>query len=284
LQWNLISEPLNYSYHFEAGDKDFEHHGFGAIWGGMHASFHHNLFAHCNNRTPRFNGIRHTPIENCDYRNNVIYNWGGNNVYAGEGGNYNIVNNYYKPGPDTKESVKTRVANPYKRKDIPFGKWFINGNYVEGAPAVTNNNWLGVVMNEGTDADAVASKLSQPFIAVDITMQSPEDAYNSILKHAGASYKRDTLDMRIVGDVRNRTGSIINVQGGFPHGTSFEKTVNAWPSLVSLPAPIDTDKDGIPDEWEKANGLNANDASDASKISLNKGYTNIEVYLNGLVK
>jgi pectate lyase len=284
LQWNLISEPLNYSYHFEAGDKDFEHHGFGGIWGGMHASFHHNLFAHCNNRTPRFNGIRHTPIENCDYRNNVIYNWGGNNVYAGEGGNYNIVNNYYKPGPDTKESVKNKVANPYKRKDIPFGKWYVNGNYVEGSPAVTNNNWLGVVMNEGTDADAVASKLAEPFNGVEIRMQSPEDAYNSILQDVGASYRRDTLDMRIVGDVKNRTGSIINVQGGFPHGTAYEKTVSAWPTLVSLSAPIDTDRDGMPDEWEKANGLNANDASDASKLWRNSRYTNIEAYVNSLLK
>ncbi|HVG42481.1 MAG TPA: hypothetical protein VM888_12780, partial [Chitinophagaceae bacterium] len=75
LQWNLISEPLNYSYHFETGDKDFEHHGFGGIWGGAHASFHHNLFAHCANRTPRFDGERNIPSENCDFRNNVIYNW-----------------------------------------------------------------------------------------------------------------------------------------------------------------------------------------------------------------
>ena len=54
LQWNLISEPLNYSYHFETGDKDYEHHGYGGIWGGRHLSAHHNLFAHCNNRNPRF--------------------------------------------------------------------------------------------------------------------------------------------------------------------------------------------------------------------------------------
>src|SRR2546423_1879762 len=91
LQWNLIAEPLNYSYHFETGDKDYEHHGYGGIWGGKHLSAHHNLFAHCANRTPRFDGIRNSPLENVDYRNNVIYNWGGNNVYAGEGGNYNIV-------------------------------------------------------------------------------------------------------------------------------------------------------------------------------------------------
>src|SRR5215212_5682906 len=112
VQWNLISEPLNYSYHFETGDKDYEHHGYGAIWGGRHSSFHHNLFAHCNSRTPRFDGIRNIPEENCDFTNNVIYNWGHNNAYAGEGGNYNIINNYYRSGPSTRENVKYRIVNP----------------------------------------------------------------------------------------------------------------------------------------------------------------------------
>jgi pectate lyase len=75
LQWNLIAEPLNYSYHFETGDKDYEHHGYGGIWGGKHLSAHHNLFAHCNSRNPRFDGIRNIKEENVDFRNNVIYNW-----------------------------------------------------------------------------------------------------------------------------------------------------------------------------------------------------------------
>src|SRR5688572_15837350 len=122
IQWNLISEPLNYSYHFETGDKDFEKHGFGGIWGGLHLSAHHNLFAHCNNRTPRFNGTRHTPTEFVDYRNNVIYNWGGNNIYAGEGGNYNIINNYFKYGPNTSQGVRFRIVNPGKNETIGFGK------------------------------------------------------------------------------------------------------------------------------------------------------------------
>jgi pectate lyase len=284
LQWNLISEPLNYSYHFETGDKDYEHHGFGAIWGGMHATFHHNLFAHCNNRTPRFNGIRHTPIENCDYRNNVIYNWGNNNVYAGEGGNYNIVNNYYKFGPDTKNSVKNRIANPYKGKDYPFGKWYVNGNYVDGFFEVTIDNWKGVVINEGTEEDIKKVKQADPFSSIGIKTQASLDAYESVLQHAGASYKRDTLDIRIINNVKNRTGRIIDVQGGFLHGTAYELTKTAWPVLISLPSLIDTDKDGMPDEWEKANTLNPQDPSDAIGKTLHRFYTNVEVYLHGLIK
>ena len=286
LQWNLIAEPLNYSYHFEESDKDYEHHGYGAIWGGNHSSFHHNLFADCNSRTPRFDGIRNIPSENCDYRNNVIYNWGSNNVYAGEGGNYNLVNNYYKYGPSTNNNVKSKILNPYKKPPaISFGKFYLEGNYIDGSASVTTNNWLGVTMEKGTEADALQSKLEKPFTGVDINTQRAADAYNSVLKNAGAILpKRDTLDERIINDVKNRSGRIIDVQGGYPHGTDYNLTVNAWPHLKSLPAPKDTDQDGMPDVWEKKNGLNPGDPSDASGYKLNKQYTNIEVYLNSLVK
>lgn len=286
LQWNLISEPLNYSYHFETGDKDYEHHGFGAIWGGRHLSAHHNLFAHCSNRTPRFDGIRNAPEENVDYRNNVIYNWGENNVYAGEGGNYNIVNNYYKPGPSTGKNAGTRIVNPYnKLPSISFGKFYVGGNYVEGAAEVTANNWLGVTMNKGTDADALAAKLDHPFTALSIQTSTASEAYKQVLKNVGAVLpKRDTLDERVIRDVENGTGKFIDVQGGYPHGTAYELTINAWPGLRSLPAPPDTDKDGMPDDWEKKHGLNPNDAADASANKISKSYTNIEVYLNGILK
>ncbi len=284
LQWNIIAEPLNYSYHFEKGDKDFERHGFGGIWGGLHASFHHNLFAHCNSRTPRFDGIRNAPTENCDFRNNVIYNWGGNNAYAGEGGSYNIVNNYYKWGPATGKNVKNRVFNPFKRADIPFGKFYVNGNYVDGEPEVTADNWKGVHLSDGTDEDKAAARLEKPFPGMDVTLNNAADAYNFVLANAGASSFRDTLDKRIVEDVRNRTGRLIDVQGGYPHGTPYEVSKSAWPALKSLPAPADTDKDGMPDAWERSNGLNPADPSDANGYKLSKQYTNIESYINGLVK
>lgn len=288
LQWNLIAEPLNYSYHFETGDKDYEHHGYGGIWGGRHLSAHHNLFAHCSNRNPRFDGIRNAPEENVDYRNNVIYNWGSNNIYAGEGGNYNIVNNYFKYGPSTSKNVRYRIANPGRRETapaIPFGKWYVDGNYVDEAAAVTKNNWLGVDMgNGGTEEDKKNTVVDKPIAAEAIPVQTATDAYEAVLQFVGASFKRDTLDERIINDVKNRTGRFIDVQGGFPHGTAYELTVNAWPALKAAPAPTDTDKDGMPDEWEKKNGLNPNDASDASQIKLHSFYTNIEVFINSLVK
>jgi len=285
LQWNLIAEPLNYSYHYETGDTGYEHHGFGGIWGGSHTSGHHNLFAHCNSRTPRFDGERNIPEEFVDFTNNVIYKWGSNNVYAGEGGNYNLVNNYYKPGPSTNSKVRSRVLNPYKKlPKLSYGKFYLQGNYVEGSKEVTDNNWLGVVMNEGTDADIPLSKVTVAFPAEPLHIQTASEAYASVLQQVGACLPvRDTLDQRIVQEVKTGKGGLIDVQGHYPHGTAYSLTVNAWPDLKSLPAPIDSDKDGMPDTWEIKNHLNANDSADAALYKLDKNYTNIEVYLNSLI-
>ena len=284
LQWNLISEPLNYSYHFETGDKDYEHHGYGGIWGGKHLSAHHNLFAHCNSRNPRFDGIRNIPEENVDYRNNVIYNWGGNNAYAGEGGSYNIVNNYYKYGPSTNEKRKFQVVNPWsKPPKIPYGKWYVDGNYVDGSYEVSKNNWAGVFMGEKNTDDVEQAKAASPFPIVPVATQPAKDACALVLASAGCSLpKRDTLDERIINDVVRRKGGFIDVQGGYQHGTEYDATVNAWPALKSLPAPADKDQDGMPDEWETAHQLNPGDAADGAVYTLDKAYTNVEVYINSI--
>ncbi len=286
LQWNLIGPPLNYSYHFETGDKDYEHHGYGGIWGGQHASMHHNLFVHCNSRTPRFNGSRYTHAagyENCDFRNNVIYDWGENNVYAGEGGNYNIVNNYYKPGPSTSPAVRARLLNPYKltkgSNPLPYGKFYLAGNYQEASADVTAHNWRGVDMNEGTRADTALSKVTVPFDLGPVATQPAAQAYDLVLADAGATRPlRDTLDQRLVREVRTRTGRIIDVQGGYAHGTAYEVSQKAWPVLKAGAAPADTDHDGMPDAWETAHQLNPQNAADRAKAGPG-GYPMLEVYL-----
>lgn len=286
LQWNIISEPLNYSYHFETGDTDWEHHGYGGIWGGSHLSAHHNLFAHCISRNPRFNGARlGAEDEFVDYRNNVIYNWEHNNVYGGEGGRYNVVNNYYKYGPATNKNVRYRIVNPSKTEKMPFGKFFVDGNYVDGAADISKNNWNGIDMgNKATAEEKKEAVVNNAFPAEAIPDQSAVDAYNCILQCGGASFpKRDTMDQRLINNVKNRTGKIVDVQGGNPHGTAYEQTKNAWPFLQSLSALADTDKDGMPDEWEKKKGLNISNDADAKEYTLDKNYTNIEVYINGLL-
>jgi hypothetical protein len=287
LQWNLISEPLNYSYHFETGDADFESHAFGGIWGAKHGTFHHNLFAHAKSRNPRFAGnstYGAGEIESADFRNNVIYNWGLYTVYGGDGGQYNLVNNYFKYGPSTGASTKFRIVNVDSSTAFPYAKYYMTGNYVDGSTTNTNNNWLGAQMLSGNAADTVKSKTATPFIAGYLPSYTDPAtfAYDTVLKAVGAIIpRRDTLDDRVINDVKLRQGKLIDVQGGYPHGTPYAQTVNAWPTLNSDTAPVDTDHDGMPDTWETTNALNPNGASDRGLVAVNV-YTNLENYLNGI--
>jgi pectate lyase len=285
LQWNLISEPLNYSYHFETGDTDFEHHGYGGIWGGQHLSAHHNLIAHCSSRNPRFNGARLGAEEELvHFTNNVIYNWGHNSTYGGEGGRYNMVNNFYKYGPSTSPGVRSRIVNPSLDKEGRTGKFYVQGNVVDGNATVSRNNWEGIELDKKAPPEIKRNAVvDQPFPVVALEVQTAEQAYEAVLKGVGASLRRDTLDQRICNDVRNRTGRIIDVQGGFPHATPYEQTVNAWPALASAEAPADGDNDGMPDSWEKQNGLNPASPSDAGAFTISRHYSNIEVYINSLI-
>ncbi|HET8828597.1 MAG TPA: pectate lyase [Pelobium sp.] len=286
LQWNLISEPLNYSYHFETGDTDFEKHGYGGIWGGQHLSAHHNLFAHCNSRNPRLNGARlGASAELVDFRNNVIYDWGHNSVYGGEGGQYNMVANYYRSGPSTNKNVKNRIVNPSYLKGTGTGKFYVAANEVVDFEEVTKNNSLGVHLDKGfTDADKKNVLVEKPFNVVQLPKETASQAYEKVLKSVGAILpRRDTLDQRIIKEVIARTGRIIDVQGGFAHGTPYEVSKSAWPNLQSKPAKEDADKDGMPDDWEVKMKLDPTE-NDSYLFSLNKNYTNIEVYFNQLVK
>lgn len=266
LQWCIISESLNHSVH-EKGD-----HGYGGIWGGMGASFHHNLIANHTSRLPRFSGSSTTPNppdELVDFRNNVIYNWMSNNTYGGEKGKYNVVFNYYKPGPSTK-SKKPWIINP----SSPYGTFFIAGNVLHGFDSISKNNRLGI---KADHPDSVF--VSNDYEVVPIHEQRPVNAFNLVLQHAGASFKRDAIDARIVEEAK--TGN--SVSGPGKNGIiDSQKDVGGWPELKSTTAPADADQDGMPDDWEKANKLNPNDASDASANIISKAYTNIEVYINGI--
>lgn len=278
LQNCMITEPLNQSQH------SGELHGYGGIWGGVNATFHHNLFAHCSSRSPRFNGSRQYTdgtLDTVDFRNNVIYNWGINTVYGGEGGYYNIVNNYYKQGPSTGSNSFYRTLNPYSGSGYGFGKYYMTGNFMNGNPTITNDNWLGCVMEGATLADTVQSKVTNQIKTYRVAFTSADSALQSVLQNAGAILpKRDTVDQRIIRDVMNGTGRIIDVQGGYPPNTDSTISYTAWPNLQSLPAPSDFDQDGMPSEWEWQRGLDSTNAIDRNNISPIR-YTNLEVYMNG---
>lgn len=282
LQWNIISEPLNNSYHFEESDDDYQAHGYGGIWGGRRLSAHHNLFLHCAGRTPRFNGTRSlAPSELVDFRNNVIYNWGENSVSGGEGGHYNLLNNYYKPGPDT--ATPNRIVKPFHHRKAGWGSWYIHGNVVHKDKQTTLDNHLGVHFDsqvEKMDKDTLL--VSRAFNLEPIATQSADAAYSSVLRHAGASKSRDSLDRRLVEDVRHRSGRIIDVQGGHPSQTPYTISQSAWPKLQAKHPPLDSDQDGMPDAWEEKFGLNKLDPSDSSERTLHRLYTNLEIYIHSM--
>jgi len=291
LQWCVISESLRNSAHQKGA------HGYGGIAGGKFASFHHNIYANHDSRNPRlgeYAGSKFALTDLTDFRNNVIYNWGHNNIYGGEGMNVNLVNNYYKPGPasmnkkrivaiDKNEKPETEVYNIW-------GKYYINGNFSEGNPDVTADNLNLGVFNQMkpaynlTDADKNLIKINQPHdIQNNVKTDSPKEAYEKILKIGGASLVRDAVDLRVLEHVKNGTfshkGSLSSDNGII----DSQNDVGGFPDLKKGESPLDSDDDGMPDEWEIKNNLDPKTAN-ANGKDLDKNYDNIEVYMNDLVK
>lgn len=149
LQWNIVSQSLKKSGHSK------ENHGYGGNWGGSGATYHHNLLAHHDSRVPRLGPRPGTQKdERMDMRNNVMYNWGGNGCYGGEGMTVNIAYNYYKPGPTTLKRTKAmqyRLAAPGIRTvDYCLNKAAIAAYYKTATgTAVTKNDVSG--SSDGTN-------------------------------------------------------------------------------------------------------------------------------------
>lgn len=360
MQWCTVAESLTNPGHSKGA------HGYGGIWGGKLASFHHNFVAHLMNRGPRFNGARYgwtgytdnkeystykwqntVQAENVDFRNCVMYNAQGTCYGGPGGGQINIVNNYYKAGPS--HSLKGTTLNGLK-VDVSTGKergsqdritlvtlsnsgnsdknhpelydmtsrYYINGNTTETTKGqkTENKDWTGISYDKGIPSlngeyyspdvnnfygDAVAHttisgkscvkiKMDNPAPTGKVTTHSAAEAYEKVLAYVGASLYRDEIDARYMEEAKTGTatykGSITNSPGIIDKVSDVKGYTEANFGTGSRPAGFDTDKDGIPDEWEKANGLNPNDASDALTYSLDKKgyYTNIEVYANSLVE
>ena len=345
MQWCTAAESLNNAGHGKGA------HGYGGIWGGKLASFHHNMIAHVTNRVPRFNGARYewdgyksnamydeykwaNPVqaENVDFRNCVMYNWGNSNgCYGGPGGGQiNIVNNYYKGGPATPDSKAQRVTeisvassgNSSGHPDI-YGmtsRYYINGNTTEtnSGTITENRDWNGVNYDSGvytidgekwsldtlnlygdevehkanTDGDmCVRIKMDQPAPEGQVTTHSAATAFDKVMSYCGASLYRDDVDSRYMEEARTGTatykGSVTNEDGLIDIVADVNGyTEDNFPS-ETRPEGFDTDQDGMPDEWETANGLDPNNPDDANLYTLDteKGwYTNVEVYINSLVE
>jgi hypothetical protein len=225
-----------------------------------------------------------------DFRNNVLFNWEHRTIDGGDGSSeINLVANYFKPGPVTKGELRHRICRidaRSSRYEFPgFGKWYVAGNFVEGRPDITADNWAGGVYFGAAERDKGEiipmgkeedARASQPFPSLPITEHKAEEAYRLVIAQAGASLpRRDAVDDRVIESVR--TGRTLTQDGIIDDPAE----VGGWPEYRSAPAPSDEDADGLPDAWETRHGLDPSDISDSSKDGDGDGYTAIEEYLNG---
>ena len=334
MQWCTIGESLNNAGHGKGA------HGYGGIWGGKLASFHHNLICHVNNRSPRFNGARYdwtgytsnklyneykwenaVQAENVDFRNCVVYNC-GNGCYGGPGGGkINMVNNYFKTGPTATTSRLTTVtvgasgnSEGYPKYWTMTSRYYLSGNQIN---STKNAGWNYMSYDDGTylingkryspdpnhynganetyeknsaGTDCICMQLDEPTYTGEVTTHTAEQAYEKVLTYAGASLIQDDVDARYFTEARNGTatysGSVTQQKGRIDLVSDVNGYTETNFGTGSRDASFDTDKDGIPDAWETANGLNPNDATDAVTYTLDpaKYYMNIEVYANSLVQ
>lgn len=288
---------------------DTWNHAFGSTLGGENCTFMRNLWANNAARNPSigWNGL-------FNFYNNVVYNWVHRSIDGGDyQATYNIVNNYFKPGPATplNQPVSYRILKPESgRSKLPyvvFGRAHVKGNIVEGNEKVTANNWDGGVQLENKKGDAMtyaealpyfaAMSVKEPFPHASFPLITAQETYGYVLDHAGATLpKRDPVDTRVIGDVKNGkpVKLLSNVklpEKDFEHRRlpkdSYKigiitdiSQVGGYPVYKGTPYK-DSDNDGIPDAVEKEMGLNPNDPSDSAKITAS-GYANIEIYLNKL--
>jgi len=282
---------------------DTWNHAFGSTLGGENCTFMRNMWADNAGRNPSigWNGV-------FNFVNNVMFNWVHRSTDGGDyRAMYNIINNYYKPGPMTPKDapIGHRILKPEsgrsKLKYQVYGRAYVNGNIMEGNEKVTKDNWDGgVQVEEMANAGKYTAdmKVNSPLPMPSVTVLSAEKAYQYVLDNAGATLpKRDPVDARVVKQVR--TGKIEYKEGVPLPETQFKhrrlpidsykqgiitdiSQVGGYPTYAGQPYQ-DSDKDGMPDAYEKKNKLNPNDASDASQVRGKDGYTNIEVYLNSVV-
>ena len=272
MQWCFVTESLNHSRHPKG------EHGYGGIWGGWRASFHHNLLAHNASRNPRFNGSRtsgEADSEVVDFRNNVVYNWGHNSAYGGERGRHNMVANYFRSGPGTRTRVRSRIVEPWDS----LGRWYVARNFVHGFPAVTADNWNGGVQGAHAAYQKKVKSLS-PFPHAPVVTEPADGAFRSVLANGGATLpRRDAVDERTVREVREGSATYGGRWGRKSGIIDSQDQAGGWPVLHAAPPPPDADHDGLPDAWESAKGLNPRDPGDGAAIA-GRGFSRLEEYLN----
>ena len=304
-QRNIVAEALHHGPHYRANDRTkLETHAFAGSISGNIGSYHHNLLADCTDRNWSLAGGLNQSGKyagHLDIRNNVVYNWTARTTDGGVK-ELNYVNNYYKPhapNPFVKWLLKLDAINPSWGTE----SYYMTGNVLEGYVNETNNwdafenSWP----NARAHVDVKAVRVDHGLYPSYVKTQTAREAYTNVLANVGANFpKSDAIDLHIIKDVRDGTAEFIGTRGptygdrpspNFPGIIDTQTDDKAaegspnfpWPDYKTYNVPTDSDHDGMPDDWEKAHGLNPNDASDANKDLNGDGYTNLEKYLNSLV-
>ena len=301
MQWCILTESLRMSVHGKG------EHGYGGIWGGKNASFHHNLLANHDSRNPRidhpqiYDSYVSTHRGNVDVRCNVIYNWGDNVTYGGEDGWFNIVNNYYKPGP----------ASTDRRYFVDaYGKYIKDGEvYADSYPQLylsgnvntrhsLPNDISSIYWHDGSSYGNYQTILSSPLTLkgpqsqdVFTTVHTADMTFERVCASAGASLVRDAVDIRASSDAVAGKATITDGGNGSKGGLiDTQSAAGGWPvyeaSAEQTARVKDTDGDGMPDWFEDMFGLKKSDATDGNLKTLDSfgRYTNLEMYLHYLVK
>jgi hypothetical protein len=274
----IIAEALNLAGHkkYEGTGKG---HSFAGSISGNVGSFHHNLLAHCTGRNWSLaGGLDRTGQRlagRLDLRNNVIYNWRDRTT---DGGviELNFVNNYYLPGPATKvfTLLKPDPGDPERGM-----RAYMDGNVIEGKTEFDADNWKAYVgPAEGMMKVRAEKPLFEPFVKT----HTAREAYESVLADVGANRpKQDSVDRRILADVRKREHTYTGSRSKLPGIIDTPTDAGGWPEYKSADPPLDSDHDGIPDDWEKGHGLDPTNPADGAAYGAD-GYTNLERYLNEL--
>jgi len=274
----IIAEALNMSVHSHYVGTG-KGHSFAASISGDVGSFHHNLLANCAGRNWSLAGGLDKSghlAGRLDIRNNVVYNWAHRTTDGGVR-ELNFVNNFYIPGPASRvfTLLKPDPGDPGRGM-----RAYMDGNVIEGRPELDGDNWKAAVVEAG---ELSKVKSGAPLFESFVKTEPARNVLESILADVGASLpRRDVFDTRIVEEVRRRANTFVGSKTKLPGIIDSQKDVGGWPEYAGGEAPADRDHDGMPDAWEVAHGLNPDDASDGSKLADGSGYTNLEVYLNGI--
>jgi len=233
-----------------------ESHSCGGLWDFNRVTTHHTLWAHNHTRNPKAR-----PDGLLDWINNVTYDWdigfimGDSTTPANW--KANVIGNYFICPPGNLRSVALEKASLDRNGNYNFTLHVANNLFDNNGNTVLDGSDRGFAIASGSYR-AATSPIVVPGPQVPVTVDPPLTAYKKVISQAGALRLdalagiplRDEVDSILIDNLRNWRR--MRVSSESQTGASN----NGWGQLNSAPAPTDTDRDGMPDDWELTLGWN----------------------------